>query len=119
MLRALHGPVQPTHRPPDANVGNLRAVFLDFSTKLQSPDFIIPDNIQHDKHYLITAFTGVRNLLAKAITSLDLTATCPMPIFGEPTRLELITFVIVHTQRHIHQVKHILELMQVEISNGQ
>jgi len=32
-----------------------------------------------------------------------------LPILGNPTRLEIIAFVIVHTQRHTNQVKRIAE----------
>jgi uncharacterized damage-inducible protein DinB len=109
MLKALNGPVLPTNRPPDAMVNNLRATFLDFSTKLPSPDFIIPGDTIYDKDSLIASFKNGRAQLAKAIQELDLTATCHLPIFGEPTRLEIISFVIFHTLRHNNQVKHINE----------
>ena len=109
MINALNGPVYPTNRPPDAGVENLRHIFLDFSTKLQSPDFIIPEDKSYDKDTLIDAFKTGREQIGNAIQSIDLTTSCQMPIFGEPTRLELICFVIFHTQRHINQVKHISE----------
>jgi hypothetical protein len=109
MLGALNGPVYPTNRPPDAGVNGLRDTFLDFTTKLQSPDFIIPEDGNYDKNNLLEAFKAGREQIGNAIQSLDLTTSCHMPIFGEPTRLELIYFVIFHTQRHINQVKRISE----------
>jgi uncharacterized damage-inducible protein DinB len=109
MIQALNGPVQPTTRQPDEMVGNLRAIFLDFSTKLPSPEFIIPSEETFDKENLINEFKAGRAQIGKAIQTLDLTATCHMPIFGEPTRMELIAFVIFHTIRHTNQVKHITE----------
>jgi uncharacterized damage-inducible protein DinB len=109
MIQALNGPVQPTTRPPDKGVNKLRSIFLDFTTKLPAPEFIIPAPGTHDKDSLIAAFKTGRDQLGKAIQTLDLTATCHMPIFGKPTRLELIAFVIFHTQRHTNQVKHISE----------
>lgn len=109
MIQALNGPVQPTNRPPDKGVNKLRSIFLDFSTKLPSPEFIIPAPETHDKESLIAAFKNGREQIGKAIQTLDLSATCHMPIFGEPTRLELIAFVIFHTQRHTNQVKNISE----------
>lgn len=109
MIQALNGPVQPTNRPPDAGVDKLRSIFLDFTTRLPAPEFIIPAAETHDKDSLIAAFKTGREQLGKAIQTLDLTATCHMPIFGKPTRLELIAFVIFHTQRHTNQVKHISE----------
>jgi hypothetical protein len=109
MIQALNGPVQPTSRPPDKMVDNLRAIFLDFSTQLPAPEFIIPSNETFDKENLIATFKSGRGEIGKAIQTLDLTATCHMPIFGKPTRMELIAFVIFHTMRHTNQVKNITE----------
>jgi uncharacterized damage-inducible protein DinB len=109
MIQALNGPVQPANRPPDKMVNKLREIFLDFSTKLPAPEFIIPEAGTHDKDDLLNFFKAGREQIGKAIKTLDLTATCHMPIFGEPTRLELIAFIIFHTQRHTNQVKHISE----------
>jgi len=109
MIQTLNGPVQPTTREPDKMVDKLRTIFLDFSTKLPSPEFIIPAEGTHDKDDLLSFFKAGREQIGKAIKTLDLTATCHQPIFGEPTRLELIAFIIFHTQRHTNQVKHISE----------
>lgn len=115
ILKALYGPTQPANRPVDENVANIKAVFLDFTTKLKSPDFIIPDNVSHDKQTLIGAFKSVRELLGKAIKTLDLSATCSMAVLGELTRFELISFVIYHTQRHTNQILKISKLTNVKM----
>ena len=109
MIQALNGPEQPTSRPPDNMVENLRTIFLDFSTKLPSPEFIIPSSQTFDKENLLGTFRAGRKELGKAIQTLDLTATVHMPIFGKPTRMEIIAFVIFHTMRHTNQVKNITE----------
>lgn len=107
MLQSLTGPEKPTERKPDELVAALRKQFLDFETKLPSPDIIIPANGTHDKEALLPALKATREQMARVIKTTDLTATCFNPIFGEPTRLELLTFVIVHTQRHTHQLQKI------------
>lgn len=109
MIQALNGPVQSTSRPPDEMIENLRGIFLDFSTRLPSPEFIIPSNETFDKENLIGTFKAGRREIGKAIQTLDLTATVHMPIFGKPTRMEIIAFVIFHTMRHTNQVKNITE----------
>jgi len=107
ILQSLNGPTQPTNRPPDAGVADIRKMFLDFGTQLQSPDVIIPAQCTHDKEALISALKMGREQIAHVIRTNDLSATCDNPIFGKATRLEMLTFVIVHTQRHIHQLKKI------------
>lgn len=109
LIQVLNGPVQPTNRPPDKGVNKLASIFLDFSTKLPAPEFIIPEPGTYDKDSLLRTFKTGREQIGKAIQTLDLSATCHMPIFFDPTRLELISFIIFHTQRHTNQVKHISE----------
>lgn len=111
ILKALHGPVKETERAADENVEGINGQFLDFSTRMKSPDLIIPSNINHDKETLIVALKGTRDLLGKAIKTLDLSQTCTDPtmsgIVGHWTRLEYVNFVISHTKRHINQLKKI------------
>lgn len=107
ILGSLSGPEKPTKRKPDEGVAGIRAQFLDFTTKLHSPEVIIPTQGTHDKEALISALKATREQIARIIKTTDLTATCSNPIFGEPTRLELLTFINVHTQRHTHQLQKI------------
>jgi hypothetical protein len=107
ILQSLNGPVKPTERKPDEQVAGLREMFLDFNTKLPTPDVIIPASGTHDKEALLPALKATREQIAHVIKTTDLTATCFNPILGEPTRLELINFINVHTQRHTHQLQKI------------
>ncbi len=62
------------------------------------------------KDELINSLSGIIGQIREAVKTLDLTETCLLfsfPVYGEFTRLELINFVICHTQRHIHQLKKI------------
>ena len=117
ILNALHGPVKETTRQPDKYVDGINSAFLDFGTKMNAPDLIIPSNdVYHDKETLIMALKSNRDLLGKAIRSLDLSLTCTDPVMneivGEWTRLEYVNFVISHTHRHINQLKKIHKNLQ-------
>lgn len=112
ILNALHGPVKQTQRAPDQNVDGINSQFLDFSTKMKSPDITTPaNNIHHDKEWLIMALKSNRDLICRAIKTLDLSLTCTDPVMsaivGDWTRQEYINFVISHTHRHINQLKKI------------
>lgn len=116
ILKALYGPVKDTLRAPDKHVDGINKAFLDFNTHLKSPDLLIPEDIEHDKEAMISALKSTRDLLGKAIKTLDLSHTCTDPdmsaIVGEWTRLEYANFVISHTHRHIHQLKKIFNKTQ-------
>ena len=117
ILNTLYGPVKETTREPDEYVDNINGQFLDFSTKMQAPDLIIPAyDVYHDKPTLIMALKSNRDLIGNAIQSLDLSLTCTDPVLsdivGEWTRQEYINFVISHTHRHIHQLKNIHKNLQ-------
>jgi hypothetical protein len=106
----LYGNTQPTSRPPDEKVKQTADLFLNFDIKFKSPDFILPTNEPLNKHIELSAIETRMNALAEAAKTLDLSATCTdfeVPGAGAFTRLEFVWFFIVHTQRHIHQLKNI------------
>lgn len=108
----LYGNVGPTERQPDMLVEPLRQAFLDFSTKMTSPDVLVPEDMEYDKETLLIALENTAARIRKAIQTLDLSASCldwEMPQTGYLTRLEWICFYTVHTQRHTRQLQNIFE----------
>jgi hypothetical protein len=108
----LTGPVEDTTRQPDMYVENLRAAFLNFDIKMQSPDFILPPAIDYNKKELLHTLEELRTELNQFNQSLDMTKTCmgfELPVMGYLTRTEAATFILVHIQRHIHQLKNIYQ----------
>lgn len=93
-------------------VAKIKADFLDFSTKMTSPDFVVPENIEYKKDDLLDSLAKVRSKFEKVIMTSDLTKTCSgtkLPVYGALTRLEAIYFIIYHTQRHLHQLRNIYQ----------
>ena len=106
----LNGPVKATERAPDAAVEGIKSTFLNFEIKMESPDFIRPEKKNYDKDGLLEALSGIKADITTSAATLDLSQTClsfELPVLGLLTRLEAVTFVICHTQRHIHQLKNI------------
>lgn len=108
----LKGRVQATDRDPAAKIGMIKSDFLDFSNKMKSPEFIIPEDRTYN---IIELETGLRNIMEAiqaASRQLDLSATSlefEFPVYGYLTRLEWIVFVICHGLRHSHQLEKIYD----------
>jgi hypothetical protein len=82
--------------------------------KMQSPDFIYPSDKKYGKQQLVDMINDKFNKLLEAAKTLDLSATClafEVPGFGAFTRLEFVWFYIVHTQRHIFQLRKIAKAL--------
>lgn len=111
MPKTLTGPVTKTERKPDELVEPINKLFLDFTIKLQSPEFIIPEDKAYDRQELIDAFGNKIREIVDTAKPLDLTASTgfQLPTFGYLTRHELIYFTGIHTQRHIRQLRKIRE----------
>ena len=110
-----HNLEQTIDRTYDANVPAIRKMFLDFTTKMQSPGFILPQQKHHDKEAILKSFDELKTQTINTAASVDLTLTCKMaefPGFGYLTTLEWLNFAIVHTQRHTNQLKNIYEALQ-------
>jgi hypothetical protein len=97
-------------------IAPLRDAFLNFNIKMQSPDFILPSDDPKDKQTLLQMTKDTWKGLARAAQTGDLTATCldfEMPTIGLITRSEWLSFIVVHTQRHIWQLKKISKAIAV------
>lgn len=94
-------------RPADERVEELKSIFLDFSRTFQSPEFILPNR----PHYAVASLTAeVENTydeLLRAADNADLNETVSHKAFGKVSKLELLYFVLFHTQRHIQQILRI------------
>lgn len=106
--------VPTTGRNFDAKVAAIRALFLDFSTKMKSPDFILPQEKFHDKQKTLETFDQIKTQTINAASAMDITLTCQLaefPGMGFLTVYEWLNFAIVHTKRHTHQMKGIAKAL--------
>ncbi len=109
MLRALQMPGKKADRDPYAKVPELQSTFLNFSIKLKSPDFIIPEQKEYNKEEQLQRLNEVSSQLATTgneVNKEEMVSGLPL---GEITKGEMIHFLAYHTQRHIHQLQRILE----------
>ncbi|WP_281633092.1 DinB family protein [Flavobacterium luteolum] len=109
------GKTEKTTREPDENVKGLDAIFLDYTTKYQSPENIKPPAIEYEKDTLLASVKKIQNDLFEAAETYDLTLTCmdaKVPGFDHFTIYEWLHFAIVHTQRHTRQLQSIYEYMK-------
>jgi hypothetical protein len=107
MVDLINGESVAMERAPDENIPALKKMFLDFNKKMRSPEFVVPHGIFKTKHEVVTTFESVVRDLQALTNTLDLSRTClqnKVPEFKGSTRLELVYFTIVHTQRHLHQL---------------
>jgi hypothetical protein len=111
----LKGNSKITERNPFEKTAIIESVFLDFSKKLQSPEFILPSSDPKNKEDLIKGFETTRKELRNLIETSDLTKTFtdfPFPQIGELTGWEWICFAVSHSKRHIRQLKNIAEKLK-------
>jgi hypothetical protein len=104
----------PTQRDPEQGVPQIRAMFLDFSTKMKSPKYILPSDEPKDKDQLCKLLdenlTGVIDAAKKQDPTLTI-KDFEFPGSGPVTRIELLNFISVHVQRHIHQLENICKAL--------
>ncbi len=115
MLNALHTRGKKAGRDPFAHVEHLKNVFLDFSTKLKSPEFIVPEQKEYNTSELLQQFDGIANGLKETIKQVNREEMVSGLPLGEITKGEIIHFIVYHTQRHIHQLQRILEVLNKQV----
>ena len=96
------------NRNPFGRVQELKNIFLDFSTKLKSPDFILPGKNLYDKKELTGNLLDSIRKIKEAFNHAELLEMINHQAFGDITKFEILHFVVYHTQRHTHQLENIL-----------
>lgn len=107
----LAGKTTETDRDTEKKKQMIESIFLDFSNKMKSPDFILPDERSLQKEVLINHLQEKGEEIKQAMHNHDLTKTFmdfELPGFGKFTGLEWGWFITYHTQRHTHQLNNML-----------
>jgi len=117
IIKSLKKDGKPPGRAPDAGVEQLKRTFLDFDKKLQSPEFILPTQDIYQKKLVIDNLGISIAQLRESGDEVSLFEMISHPIFGEITKLELLHFVVYHTQRHIHQLRNIFAITTTKVKS--
>ena len=101
-------------RNADERVEELKDVFLDFEIKLRSPEFILPAQNVYDKKELIERLEKSVDRIKQERANADLSEIIDLTVLGTISKLELLHFVIFHSQRHVHQLKNISQTIKTK-----
>lgn len=108
-------PAEPANRPADQQAAMFKSMMEDMDNKMQSPEFIIPEDKEYNKQELIQSLKDVKKTVVDASNGTNL-ETVPSLGEGHPlngaTKLELVYFMTYHTKRHNHQIAKIRGMVQ-------
>lgn len=108
------GKKEKTIRKPNLYVKDLEALFLNFNIKMDAPEFLRPEIIDYNKNTQTIALLNIESDLLNSSEIHDLTLTCldfQVPGFEKFTILEWISFALIHSQRHTHQLNTIYKML--------
>ncbi|SRR5258705_1725530 len=111
MAKAMTAPEKQAGREPDARLSELQTVFLDFSTKLNSPEFIVPEAGPYEKDRSMQELKIAFDKLKENSNNKDLNSLVEGLPLGPITKLEILHFSLYHTQRHLRQMKKIIDAL--------
>ena len=107
MAKAMKMEGKPATRNPEERIEGLKNVFLDFSKKLTQPDFLIPENLVYKKQPAIDELNKSFSEFKANASRANLNEQVEGLPLGPITKLEIIHFVLFHTQRHLYQMENI------------
>lgn len=108
------GKTEKTIRKPDLYIKDVEALFLNFNIKMNSPDDLLPEIVDNNKNEQTLELLKREAELLTLSETHDLTLTCldfQIPGFEKFTILEWISFALIHTQRHTHQLNQIYKML--------
>jgi hypothetical protein len=107
MTKAMQMDAKPAERDPGERIEQLKTIFLDFSKKLTQPEFIKPEEQVYEKASSIEELKASFNRFKENAGNANLNELIEGLPLGPITKLEIVHFVLYHTQRHLHQMKNI------------
>jgi len=105
IVLSLNAEGKKTERKPDERIEELKKTFLDFNTKMQSTDFILPTQNTYQKATITADPKKSIEQVKDTGNKVNLSEIIDHPAFKQITKPELLYFVLYHTQKHIHQLK--------------
>jgi DinB superfamily len=106
----MHG--RPAGRDEGEKIPELKKTFLDFSSKMKSPEFIVPEESFYEKQAICDELNNSFEHLKQSTTQAELPDLVEGLPLGAITKLEILHFVLYHTQRHLNQMKKICEALK-------
>lgn len=116
--KQLAGVANATEREVDKKVEIIKTLFEDNSKQYDSPTVFVPTDGWKNKTELVEKLNAERKQLAALASQLDLTETClafKHPYLGAFTRYEWIYFIVIHSNRHLIQLKKTLGQVQSDV----
>lgn len=113
----IASPASSTEREPGEKLDTIRASLTDTTVRYKAPSFLTPSLEIAGQLSLISELKKekLRLLSQSQTTTLDeLCTDFPHNRLGELTRLEWLWFNVYHTERHLHQLQHILTVLKQE-----
>ena len=107
MAKAMKMEAKQATRNPGERIEGLKNVFLNFSKKLTQPDFLIPENQVYKKQPAIDELNKSFSEFKANASHANLNEQVEGLPLGPITKLEIIHFVLFHTQRHLYQMENI------------
>ena len=112
MAAAIGKPGTPATRDVTKKVIGLKQTFLDFTITLQAPEFIVPETKNYEKDNLVKDLQNCLKQLKEAVSAADMSEIVAGLPLGEVTKLEILHFVLYHSQRHLFQMKKITDSLK-------
>jgi hypothetical protein len=112
MAQAMQTSAKPAGRDPGERIEQLKSIFLDFSKKLTQPEFLIPENEVYTKDASIAELKFCFKSFKERVNEANLNELVEGLPLGPITKLEIVYFVLYHTQRHLHQMQKICEALK-------
>ncbi len=112
ITKLLTGNSVKTTRAADEKLKMIETAFLDFTTKLKSPESILPTRELQNVMTVHNLLLKNREAISELINTVDLHKTftgATLPGLGELTGIEWISFLMAHCKRHVFQLNNIFE----------
>lgn len=112
MARAMQTEGTIADRDSGERIEELSNIFLDLSRKFNAPAFIVPEEGPYERQATIDKLNRSFERFRESAAAANMNELVEGLPFGAVTKLEVIYFVLFHTERHLHQMRRICEALK-------
>ena len=112
MAEAIGKSTKPANREITKRIIELKQTFLDVTLTMQSPEGIVPEQKNYIKNDLIKELQNCLKQLKEVTSKADVSELAEGLPLGSITKLEILHFILYHTQRHLYQMKKIADALK-------
>ncbi len=117
MAMAMDMKGKEAERNPAERIPEMKKIFQDYSHKMKSPAMVVPESGPYEKELIMAKLSRSLHRVQESGRKAVLNEMADNLPVGPVTKLEVLYFILYHTERHVYQMKKICDALKKHMTD--